>query len=283
LKFTGERLTTEINPNYGIIEHLHRYAIAQEFTKNKIVLDIACGEGYGTNLISQNAKFVFGVDISPDAINNASKKYAKSNIEFLIGNATSLTIDSKTIDVVISFETLEHINQQDDMLKEFKRVLRTDGILIISTPNKEIYYKREPHNPYHLKELNDLDFRKLILNHFRNIRIFKQKFCIGSIIENQDEKLKMDSYYGDFNTLNKNTECNNLFFNNYFFNIAVASDGLIPSLNNSIFDGSDIHEQIVEKEINNFTNDIGYQFNIFIKFPFKLLKQLVKIIKKLIG
>ena len=88
-KWTGERLETFIY-NRIAIEHLHRYAIASNHIKDKVVLDIASGEGYGTSLMSKIASFVYGVDVDEESIFQAKLKYKKENIEFLQGNTLSL-------------------------------------------------------------------------------------------------------------------------------------------------------------------------------------------------
>lgn len=108
--------------NIGATEHLHRYAIASEFIDNKIVLDIASGEGYGSYLFTKKAKQVIGIDISSEAISHASEKYKKENLTFKIGSITNIPIEKSSIDVVVSFETLEHI-YEEGMLLEIKRVL----------------------------------------------------------------------------------------------------------------------------------------------------------------
>ena len=83
LDWTGERLVTDVEGVFGVAEHLHRYAMAQQLAKDKIVLDLASGEGYGTNLLSDVAKYVTGVDISDEAVQHANKKYAapKTNLQ----------------------------------------------------------------------------------------------------------------------------------------------------------------------------------------------------------
>src|ERR1035438_3461036 len=108
--WTGERLETHIY-NYNTIEHLHRYAMATQLVTDKIVLDIASGEGYGSNLLSKFSKKVYGVDISAETIELASKKYLKNNLQFKVGSTSNIPIPDNTIDVVVSFETIEHHNQ----------------------------------------------------------------------------------------------------------------------------------------------------------------------------
>ena len=101
LEFTGERLTTSLEMTHGVIEHLHRYALAQKISKDKIVLDIASGEGYGSYLISKGATKVFGVDIDEKSINHAKVKYISSkNIEFYVGSTDSIPLEEDRKSVV---------------------------------------------------------------------------------------------------------------------------------------------------------------------------------------
>src|SRR5438132_73020 len=83
---TGERLVTGTGRLHDVVvEHLHRYALASMLCKNKSVLDVASGEGYGSNLLAMTAKSVVGVDISPEAVTHATAKYNRPNLRFLSG------------------------------------------------------------------------------------------------------------------------------------------------------------------------------------------------------
>jgi len=118
--------------------HLERYHFAAKFCNDKVVADIACGTGYGTELLSRtgNAKMVFGVDVSSEAINYANIRHSgKSNVFICsLGETTGLGDDS--IDIIVSFETIEHVPNDLDLLKEFHRILKAGGILVCSTPNE---------------------------------------------------------------------------------------------------------------------------------------------------
>ncbi len=142
MKFTGERYLPEtVSPEISY-EHWHRYLFANQYIKGKVILDIACGEGYGSNFLSETAKKVLGVDISEESIIHASSKYLKDNLEFRQGSASSVPIKGKSIfDVIISFETIEHISEVDQglFLNEVKRLLKPQGIFLVSTPNKFLY------------------------------------------------------------------------------------------------------------------------------------------------
>ena len=107
MKFTGERFLPNIDGAIAL-EHLHRYLVASLYVHNKDVLDIASGEGYGSAMLARNAKTVIGVDISEDAIAHATARYAAKNLEFRAGNAAKIPLEDASVDVVVSFETIEH-------------------------------------------------------------------------------------------------------------------------------------------------------------------------------
>src|SRR3569832_184980 len=106
--WTGERLESFVLHD-ATIEHLHRYALAKEFVQGKKVLDIACGEGYGSNLLAEAAEMVQGVDIDESIIAKAKNKYTAKNLRFAGGSVEKIPFDASSFDVVVSFETLEHI------------------------------------------------------------------------------------------------------------------------------------------------------------------------------
>src|SRR5262249_3064468 len=141
------------------------------FIHNKTVLDIACGEGYGTALIGQHAQKAVGVDIDEACIEWATEHYAASNnkLEFKKGTVENIPLADKSVDIVISFETIEHVstNAQLRFLEEVKRVMRPDGMLIISTPNTVNYSERsEQHNKFHEKEFEKEEFHEFLKAHF---------------------------------------------------------------------------------------------------------------------
>ena len=112
---TGERLVTS---EYGVnmMEHLHRYAIALDLCDDKVVLDIASGEGYGSLILAGRARKVYGVDISNEAVEHASKKYQKPNLKFLQGRADAIPLADNQIELAVSFETIEHHDLHDEMM-----------------------------------------------------------------------------------------------------------------------------------------------------------------------
>lgn len=186
LDATGERFTTELRGKIAE-EHLHRYALAGQLAAGKIVLDIACGEGYGTNLLSTVAKQVIGVDIASEAIAHAKAKYTQANVNFRLGSCQKIPVDDNSIDLAISFETIEHVEEHDLFLTELKRVLKPEGMLIISSPNKENYSDHANYdNPYHLKELYFHQFSELTKKYFKQTAYANQSHSKYSLISTLD-------------------------------------------------------------------------------------------------
>ena len=182
LSWTGERLVTDIN---GPIEneHLHRYLLAREFCRGKAVLDVASGEGYGTALLAQVAQRATGLEIDADSVCHAAHAYPAGNLCYLRGEASRLPFPADSFDTVVSFETLEHIPDQELFLAEIQRVLRPDGLLIISTPDTEIYSGPGTSvNPFHVRELTRAEFESLLQCSFSNVIISRQRAFSGSVI-----------------------------------------------------------------------------------------------------
>ncbi len=156
ITFTGERFVPGCAGEIAY-EHWHRYAFARQFAAGKRVLDAACGEGYGSALLGTVAVTVVGVDIDPSATAHAGEQYGDGDrIRFLTGSCTELPLADGSVDAVISFETIEHLNALDQpkMLAEFARVLTPEGLLVISSPNKELYSDARSYvNEFHLHEL----------------------------------------------------------------------------------------------------------------------------------
>lgn len=182
MKFTGERYIPSEQGEIRL-EHFHRYTSILGMIAKKDVLDLSCGEGYGSYLMSDHAAYVTGVDISKETINHAVKKYKKSNLTFVECDALELVFPSNSFDVVVSFETIEHLTDQHKMVKEIKRVLRPGGKLLISSPNKSVYSADDAENEFHQKELNFQEIEKLLKDSFRFVNFYGQRLMIGSVIQ----------------------------------------------------------------------------------------------------
>ena len=164
-------------------EHLHRYAIARELCSGLEVLDIACGEGYGASLLAERARSVVGVDIAPEVIAHAAARYSSPNLQFRVGTCAEIPCADESFDLVVSFETIEHHDRHEEMMREFSRVRRPGGVLLISSPDKLHYADLPGHrNPYHVKELYADEFESLLRRCFREVRMFGQRVCFGSCV-----------------------------------------------------------------------------------------------------
>jgi O-antigen biosynthesis protein len=168
LAFTGERFVPGAPADDPRLraEHLLRYEAAGRLVDGLRVLDVACGEGYGAAMLAEKAASVVGLDIAAEAVVHAKRTYGSvSNVEFHVSAATNLPHQDETFDIVVSFETIEHLTEADQatFVAEVRRVLRPDGLFIVSTPNQSNYAAgREEPNPFHLHELDEAGFLRLL-------------------------------------------------------------------------------------------------------------------------
>jgi ubiquinone/menaquinone biosynthesis C-methylase UbiE len=156
--------------------HINSYVFASKFVQNKVVLDVACGSGTGsTYLASRSAKAVFGGDISKDALRDA-KRWNKDwwRVAFILLDAEVLPFADNSFDVVVSFETIEHLKQLDRFLSECRRILKEGGFFICATPNKKVHSPlfRKPVNPYHLREFRSGELYQLLGKYFGSIELY---------------------------------------------------------------------------------------------------------------
>lgn len=229
LLWTGERYVPEFKGNIQL-EHLHRYILACEFVKDKVVLDIACGEGYGSAMLLSLAKQVVGVDISEETINHARNKYQKNNIKFKVGSCAEIPLKDSSVDMVVSFETIEHHSQHEAMMSEVKRVLKPSGAIIISSPDKHTYSDlRSYDNQYHVKELYYDEFKNLLKANFNNVVIYGQRIVYGSGIFPEDSKGRMFTYNLKEMGLDAVQQARFKGIARPLYFIALASDSELPS------------------------------------------------------
>ncbi|GGJ00956.1 class I SAM-dependent methyltransferase [Paenibacillus hunanensis] len=167
-----ERLEFDNSKAYSAIEsaiHMGRYQAVRELCKGKRVLDIACGEGYGSYAMAHywGAEEVIGVDISQKAIESAKLHFSASNITFICGEADEVMSGwaADRFDLIVSFETIEHIEKSQQFLQELKRLSTPNGMIFISCPNDHWYYPSpEQSNPYHIRKYTFDEFKMLTEN-----------------------------------------------------------------------------------------------------------------------
>jgi 2-polyprenyl-3-methyl-5-hydroxy-6-metoxy-1,4-benzoquinol methylase len=158
-------------------EHVERYLWVSNFVNNKDVLDIACGVGRGSYMLAEigKAKKVLGCDIDKEVIQYASIKNKHESVSFKINDAEKINIDDK-FDVIISFETIEHLNNTDNFLNSIKNKLNTNGYFFVSTPISKLEIDNNPHNTFHKKEWGFLKFQKIIEEYFDIKNIYLQLY-----------------------------------------------------------------------------------------------------------
>jgi 2-polyprenyl-3-methyl-5-hydroxy-6-metoxy-1,4-benzoquinol methylase len=159
-------------------DHLQRYKYFASFYKDKIVLDAACGSGFGCEIIlKHSAKKVIGIDINEQIIDNNIKKYNNPNLSFKKLNCQNLSQLNETFDLVVSFETIEHLESPDIFVKEVYNILNKNGIFICSTPNL-LRFKgsnlSKLNNEYHLHEFTFEELHYLLSKYFKIIDTYAQ-------------------------------------------------------------------------------------------------------------
>lgn len=175
MKFTGERVVPNQMQNDvdTLTQHLARYIFALKYCARKRVLDAACGTGYGLEIMSWVASEIYGVDIDNDTIIYAEEHFGFSNrkrafyVRDLSNNYFSSIPWRECVDVITSFETIEHLENPDFFLENVKIALVPGGHFIFSIPNT---------NPsqFHKKVYDLNDAQKLISDHFQNVKWFGQ-------------------------------------------------------------------------------------------------------------
>ena len=218
-----ERIVPETNDYIEILFHLHRYLSIVNIVRDQTVLDIASGEGYGSNILASHASYVVGVDIDENSVSMAGSKYIKDNLEFIHANATKIPFPDDYFDVVVSFETIEHLNELDQkiFLSEIKRVLKDRGVIIMSTPDKNRTEKFTNKNMYHIREFYKEEFTEFLFNEFNFVNLFYQEVNLSSIIWNELSLNKASIASVDIENQRYSTRAEQL--NDHLYIIAVFS------------------------------------------------------------
>jgi|YNPMSStandDraft_1061717.scaffolds.fasta_scaffold01332_9 ubiquinone/menaquinone biosynthesis C-methylase UbiE len=277
---TGERVYLEIIDNVTF-EHVHRYFMAKDFVKNKIVLDAACGSGYGSYFLSLFANFVYAVDLNNEVINQNCKKYQNNNLKYIYSSVENLPFEDKYFDVIVSFETIEHVKDYYKVMLEFKRVLKNDGLLIISTPNKKISDINKIDNPFHAKEFYEDEFIDLINNFFKNTILFYQTSSyISSILKKEYRvngqvevlNFNVDQLRNGYITIETDKD---YWYKNYF--IVIASNVKIDyNMNASLLNANKFYENKI-KFIEKIYESTNYKLGYYLTYPFKFVLHKLRI------
>lgn len=171
----AERIIPEYTEKGALSMHLKRYEFASAFCKGRVVLDAACGAGYGTSYLAGVAKSAVGLDIDPDAINYASGRNKRDNARFMqMDISKEIRFPDKYFDVICSFETIEHLPDADRYLREIKRALKDGGVYFLSTPFVK-NTDQNPRNAHHYREYSMDDIKKMLKPYFSAVQFYGQR------------------------------------------------------------------------------------------------------------
>lgn len=153
--------------------HLKAYQEAASLADGKVVLDLGCNNGYGTDLLRARSRQVIGVDVSRRALQEAQLRYGTEALPFVLVDGTHLPLAEARFDLVVSFQVIEHINDYDAYLSEIKRVLAPGGVALFATPNARLRLDPDmvPWNPFHVHEFSADELRDLLAGYFPKVRV----------------------------------------------------------------------------------------------------------------
>ena len=174
-KHTGERVCPDF-PDDNFNNHLRVYEFAAQFVPGRRVLDVGCGTGYGTAfLLNSGAASVRGIDLSPEAIRYAKRKFGRTGAQYEIMDAQAISFDAGSFDMVFSSENLEHLPKPADCIAGIRRTLAEGGIFVLGTPNPEMDLDEAGtlENPYHVKEFSFEELQTMLRPHFQTVVIFE--------------------------------------------------------------------------------------------------------------
>ena len=158
-----DRIDIESCSRRNAEDHIERYVFARKFVKGKKVLDIACGTGYGTQMMLEAGADVLGVDISEDVIAENKQKYGD---HFMVGDIVDFSHD--TFDIIVCFETIEHVDDFRMALMNLHKLLKPCGTLIISSPNRRITEPLigKPTVDFHVREFTPDELKRELTHRF---------------------------------------------------------------------------------------------------------------------
>lgn len=172
LALTGERTLPDVpQENYWFRRHLAVYEWIGARTIGRDVVDLACGEGYGADVIARAARSVVGVDANPEAFAHARLRYTRDNLSFERGPVETW---SRECDAVAFLQTIEHVHDPDAVLDHIAQMLRPGGTLYVTTPNLLTLAPpgaEKSENPWHLREYRAEELRALCARHFRDVEL----------------------------------------------------------------------------------------------------------------
>lgn len=173
LELTGERTLPDIpEENYWYRRHLVIYEWIAQRVAGADVVDLACGEGYGADVLAGSAASVVGVDANPDAHEHARLRYARPNLRFERELVQRFTPAGGACDAVVFLQTIEHVEEPGPLLEHVRSLLRPGGVAYISTPNVLTLAPEgaaSSGNPWHVREYRAEELDGLLAAHFDRV------------------------------------------------------------------------------------------------------------------
>jgi SAM-dependent methyltransferase len=247
-EWTGERFVPSLDGEIEL-EHVHRYLFALQFCEARDVLDIASGEGYGSWLLAQVARSVVGVDVDKDTIKHAIEAYAGERLKYRRGKCAAIPLGAQSVDVVVSFETLEHVIEHEAFFSEIKRVLRPGGILVMSTPDLRFYRARSSHlNEFHLREITFAGFRSLCARFFKNADYGLQRSSFRSVLEPKGSKAEPAIGPTTFERVGPGAYREASKDARGVYAVCVASDQHLPAIRWGTLEDSSLYSRLLEQQ-----------------------------------
>ena len=175
------------------LKHIALYDFAKKYCANQIVLDMGCGEGYGSNVLAGAARMVIAADYSFETVAHAQVKYRRANTVFVVCDAQALPFKAESFDTIISFEVIEHIPAVSQYLTEIRRTLKASGVSIISTPNcrMRLLPFQKPWNRFHLREYDDRGLARAMSDVFARVQMLGIT-AIPPILEIEKQRVKQN-------------------------------------------------------------------------------------------
>lgn len=175
----GERLIpddTHTAEDYiQLLRHYFVYDwLNQQISPDDRILDLGFGEGYGTRMLSENCREITGVDVVEKVINYANEKYSRDNCKYIIYDGRTLPFEDNSLDIAVAFQVIEHIDDDDLFVSELHRVLKQNGRLFMTTPNRATRLKpgQKPFNRFHKREYYSHELKKILLKYFQQVDMF---------------------------------------------------------------------------------------------------------------
>ncbi len=170
---TGERILLEKETPLMIARHFCAYEFARKLVADKNVLDIGCGEGYGSDYLAGFAKSVTAIDYDPSVIAYAKNKYQKAGLEYLVLDIKDLGGLNRKFDIICSFQNIEHIRDTQKLLKDVASLLKDTGTFVCSTCNIKDASpgSKKPFNKFHVREYTFEEFKEMLEPHFERVKL----------------------------------------------------------------------------------------------------------------